>query len=231
MARSTFDGFPLESLAFLDQLSVNNNRDWFNANKQRYEDLIREPSLEFIEAMAAPLQKISPHFRAVAKKTGGSLMRVYRDTRFAKDKTPYKTNVGIHFRHEAGCDVHAPGFYLHIDTNEVFVGAGVWHPDSAALGKIREAIDNDPATWKRASRGKAFRSKYELAGDSLKRPPRGYDADHPLIDDLKRKDHIAMCRLDHDDLFEPTVVKHVAATFRSAKTYVRFLCEAIDVPF
>ena len=141
MSKSTFPGFPLEMLRFLNELSAHNNRSWFQANKSRYEEHLLEPSLAFIAAMVDPLAKISPHFRAVPKRMGGSLMRIYRDVRFAKDKRPYKTNVGIQFRHETGKDVHAPGFYFHIDPDEVFVGAGIWHPDSKTLGKIRKAIE------------------------------------------------------------------------------------------
>ena len=158
-------------------------------------------------------------------------MRIYRDVRFSKDKRPYKTNVGIHFRHEAGCDVHAPGYYFHIAPDEVFLGAGIWHPDSKALSKIRKAIDKDPAGWKKAQNGKAFRDRYTLEGDSLVRPPKGYDADHPLIDDLKRKDHIGVCHLDHDALFEPSILRETTATFRAAKPLMTFLCQSLGVKF
>ena len=231
MAKTKFPGFPLELLHFLNELSKHNNRSWFQANKSRYEQFVLKPSLEFIEAMVEPLAKLSPHFQAVPKRMGGSLMRIYRDVRFSKDKRPYKTNVGIHFRHKAGSDVHAPGFYFHIEPDEVYLGAGVWHPDSKALSKIRKAIDKNPATWKRAKGGKAFRRRFDLSGDSLQRPPRGYAEEHPLIDDLKRKDHIGICALDHDALFEPSIVKEAAAIFRTAKPYVNFLCDAIGVKF
>ncbi len=231
MAKTRFPGFPLGLLHFLHDLSKHNNRDWFQANKPRYEQELLAPSLGFIEAMADPLAKISPHFRAVPKKVGGSLMRIYRDVRFAKDKRPYKTNVGIQFRHEKGRDVHAPGFYFHIDADEVFFGAGIWHPDSQSLAKIRKAIDKRPAEWKKAKSAKAFRDRYELSGDSLKRPPRGYDADHPQIDDLKRKDFIGICKIDHDALLDPSLVKEAAAAFRAAKPLMAFLCQAIRVKF
>lgn len=226
-----FSGFPLGLLHFLNDLSKNNKRDWFQANKSRYETELLEPALAFIDAMADPLAKISPHFRAVPKKVGGSLMRIYRDVRFSKDKRPYKTNVGIQFRHVTGKDVHAPGFYFHIDPDEVFLGAGIWHPESQALGKIRKAIDKKSTDWKRAKNGKAFRDRFELAGDSLIRPPKGYDAQHPLIDDLRRKDHIAVCQLDHDMLFDPSIVRETAAAFRASKPYMSFLCKALGVKF
>ncbi len=230
-ANANFPGFPLGLLHFLNDLSKNNRRDWFQANQSRYESELLEPSLAFIDAMTQPLAKLSPHFRAVPKKVGGSLMRIYRDVRFSKDKRPYKTNVGIQFRHEKGKDVHAPGFYFHIDPDEVFLGVGIWHPDSQALGKLRKAIDKKSTDWKRAKNGKAFRDRFELAGDSLIRPPKGYDADHPLLEDLRRKDHIAVCQLDHDALFDPSLVKETAAAFRASKAYMSFLCRALGLKF
>ena len=231
MAKSTFDGFHPAMVQFLDELASHNNRDWFAKNKARYESDVLEPALRFIEAMQKPLAGISSHFLAIPKRLGGSLMRIYRDTRFAKDKRPYKTNVGIHFRHEKGKDVHAPGFYVHIEPDQFFIGCGIWHPDSTTLAKIRKTIHKDPAGWKRASRGKAFTRDFKLAGDSLKRPPRGFDAEHPLIDDLKRKDFIAVAELDMDELFRPGLVKATAAKMRTCKPLVSFLCGATKLPF
>ncbi len=181
--------------------------------------------------MQLPLGKISPHFRAVPKKVGGSLMRIHRDIRFSNDKRPYKTNLGIQFRHETGKDVHAPGFYFHVDTEQVFLAAGIWHPESSVLKAIRETIAEYPTDWRRACGGKAFRAKFELAGDSLKRPPRGYGIDHPLVEDLKRKDHIAVAALDHDVLFDKSLVKIAADHFKTAKRYMQFLCEAVGVDY
>jgi uncharacterized protein (TIGR02453 family) len=145
------------------------------------------PALDFIEAFAPRLEKISPHFRADPRPSGGSLFRIYRDTRFSKDKSPYKTNLGIHFRHDRAKDAHAPGYYLHIGPGEVFAGGGVGHPDTDAAKRIREAIVADPERWKRATRRGAFAKRLELGGDSLKRVPPWADADHPLAEDLKRK--------------------------------------------
>ncbi len=231
MGSPKFPGFDIELLHFLDELGHNNNRDWFAKNKDRYEHAVREPALAFIEAMAVPLKKASPHFQAIAKKTGGSLMRIYRDTRFGNDKTPYKTNVGIHFRHEVGKDVHAPGFYLHIEPESVFFGAGIWRPDSPTLASIRNAIDSFPPKWKRARDAKAFRETFELQGDSLKRPPRGYDADHRFIEDLRRKDFIGVMEMSVDSLFDPSIISDVEQGMKNAKPFMRFLCDAIHVDF
>jgi len=231
MKGSRFQGFSEDTIRFLRELARHNTRSWFEANRERYETEVREPALQYIEAMAEPLAKISPHFRAVPKKVGGSLMRVHRDLRFSRDKRPYKTNIGIQFRHEAGKDVHAPGYYLHIDPQEVFLGVGIWHPDSHTLRSIRDAIDQEPTAWKRAVKNKAFRNQFDLAGDRLKRPPQGYSADHPLIDDLKWKDFIGVCSLDHEDILLPSLVQETTQAFRAAKSYMAFLCRAIGVKF
>ena len=109
---------------FLKDVAANNNRPWWEDNKDRYISLIREPAKEFIEDFGPRLQAISEHFVADSRTNGGSLMRPYRDTRFSKDKTPYKTNIGIQFRHERGKDVHAPGFYIHIAPERLLGGCG-----------------------------------------------------------------------------------------------------------
>ena len=152
MSRSKFSGFGADTLKFLRQLANNNNRDWFTENKTRYEQSVVDPAFKFISRMGDELQSISSHFEAISRKQGGSLMRVYRDTRFSKDKTPYKTNIGIQFRHEVGKDVHAPGYYVHIEPGNIFVGVGMWHPESGALRAIRERIAGKPDDWKKFKR-------------------------------------------------------------------------------
>ena len=216
---------------FLRELSQNNDRDWFYANKHRYEALILEPSLAFIAAMSPYVRKVSRHFDAVPKRTGGSLMRVYRDTRFSRDKRPYKTNVGIQFRHVQGKDVHAPGLYFHIGLDEVFVAAGAWHPEAAALARIRERIVEHPATWRKARDHKPFRALFEFGGEKLKRPPRGFAPNHTYIEDLKRKDFICIHAFDAQSLFEPGLCEDVGRAFQTSKPLMRFLCKAQDLPF
>ncbi len=218
-------------LDFFEELSRNNKRDWFQANKERYIAEVRDPLLRFIEAFAPKLRRISPHYLADARSNGGSLFRIYRDTRFSKDKTPYKTWGAVQFRHEQGKDVHAPGFYLHVQPGNVFMGAGLWHPDAATLGRIREAIVDSPAKWKRAISAKAFKSSYELAGDSLKRPPRGFDPSHELIDDLKRKDFIAVAHVTEARLLRSDFLDRFAKTAGEAKPFMRFLTEAVGLDF
>ena len=150
-----FTGYPNDAMKFLRQLTKNNRREWFQENKTRYETEIVEPTLRLIEALEKHIAKVSEAFLAVAKKTGGSMMRIYRDTRFAKDKTPYKTNIGVHVRHRLGKDVHAPGFYVHVAPNEVFVGAGVWRPQPKVAAQIRARIQEEPSGWEE---GRAWKS-------------------------------------------------------------------------
>ncbi len=226
-----FAGFPPALLRFLAELEINNQRDWFNANKGRYEQNIVAPGLAFISAMATELARFAPRFRALPLRSGGSLMRIYRDTRFARDKRPYKTNVGIQFRHEHGTDVHAPAYYFHIDCHETFVGVGAWRPPSSALTAIRERIDEHPRTWLAARDDADFASRFALSGESLMRPPRGYGGNHPMIADLKRKSFIAIHHLQHDELAKPALVSRVGDAFQSATPFMKFLCDAVGVPF
>jgi uncharacterized protein (TIGR02453 family) len=223
--------FGPELFEFLVDLRANNNRDWFAANKHRYEEHLLEPALAFVDAFAPRLEAISPHFRADARPSGGSLFRIYRDTRFSKDKTPYKTNVGIHFRHERAKDAPAPGYYLHIGPGEVFAGGGIWHPSTDAATRIREAIVADPERWKSATRRGTFAKRLELGGDSLKRVPSWADPAHPFADDLKRKDYFGWARLSEEELLAPGFVDEYATICRAAAPLMQFLCNALDVPY
>lgn len=223
--------FTQASFQFLEALEANNNRAWFEAHRQEYETAVRGPALDFIAAMSDDIARLSPHFLAIPKKVGGSLMRVHRDVRFSRDKRPYKTNIGIHFRHAQGKDVHAPGYYVHLAADECFLGVGSWHPDSNALGRIRDAIMDNSAAWRKASRAPDFSKRFELVGDTLRSAPRGYPKDHPELEDLKRKDYIAIRPISRSLTtradFKPTVVE----AFRSAQPFMKFLCRALELPF
>ena len=172
MSRSWFDP---ALFTFLRQLARNNRRDWFLANKERYEHRLREPALQFISALAGPLSAISAHYVANPARVGGSLFRIQRDTRFASDKTPYKSWAGARFAHERRREVVAPSFYLHVQPGSCFAGGGLWHPESPTLRKVRDFIADNPAAWKKATRGKVFRAHLAFHGESLTRPPRRDD--------------------------------------------------------
>jgi uncharacterized protein (TIGR02453 family) len=190
---------------------------------------VREPLLKFIADFGVRLAEISPRYVADARKSGGSLFRIHRDVRFSKDKTPYKTAAGIQFRHESGKDVHAPGFYLHLEPGGVFTGVGIWQPDNQTLGKIRDMIVAQPTRWEAAKNNPAFTALYTLGGEALARPPKGYDPNHPLVEDLKRKDFIASTPFTEAQACAPDFIDHFAEACRTTAPFVQFLTEAIGL--
>ena len=216
---------------FLKELKANNNRDWFTENKARYKSEVLEPAVELVAQLEKPLAKAAPMLAVTPKAHNGSIMRIYRDTRFSKDKTPYKTNVGISVRHQADDCIHAPGVYIHLDTKECFIGAGCWRPERSTLASIRQSIAEDSKAWKRARDNKAFRAKFEFTGESLKTAPRDYPKDHPMIEDLRRIDFIAIAPLTRKELSSEDVVANLIDHIKKAKPLMRFLCDAIDVPY
>jgi uncharacterized protein (TIGR02453 family) len=222
--------FDPELFDFLRDLAKHNDRDWFNANKARYEDHVLEPALAFIEDFGYRLESISRHFRADTRKTGGSLFRIYRDTRFSKDKTPYKTNTGMHFRHKVAKDAHAPGFYLHLAPGQVFGGAGIWHPDTKTATKIRQAIVDKPERWREATR---FGDGVYLGGDDnmLKRVPTGFDASFEFADDLRRRDYFAWAELSEKAATTPGFLDEYTRVCESAAPLVKFICDALELDF
>ena len=219
---------------FLKELEANNNKPWWEENKDRYIRVIREPALDFIEDFGARIQKISPHYLADTRTNGGSLMRPYRDMRFSKDKTPYKTNVGIHFRHAGGKDVHAPGFYLHLEPSGSFGGVGLWNPEAKVAREIRQAINDDPIGWKKATKGKLFTDVWSIDnGDesTLKRVPKELEQDHPYPDDLRLKTFTAGTRLSQKMVTSSGFDGELAAEFKRASNYMAFLSDAIGVTY
>jgi uncharacterized protein (TIGR02453 family) len=223
--------FNMEFFDFLKELKQNNTREWFQANKERYRSVVQEPLLRFISDFSEPLHDISPEFVADPRPSGGSMFRIYRDVRFAKDKSPYKTHAAAQFRHRAGRDAHAPGFYLHLEPGNVFVGAGSWHPGREALESIRTAIAEDPGRWRSILEDQRFSKRHELVGDSLKRPPRGFDPEHAAIEELKRKDFISIENFSQTKACSVGFIDVVAESFEIASPLVRFLTEAVGQPF
>ena len=217
--------FSPDVFTFLRQLKRNNDREWFAKNKARYQQSIVEPALSFIGGFASQLEKISPFFVADARPTRGSLFRIYRDTRFSNDKRPFKTHVGIHFSHSSGKDAHAPVFYLHLEPENCFAAAGIWHPDNRALTKVRTAIVRDAEQWAKV------RKKLTLEGDRLSRPPRGFDPNHPFIDDLKMKDFVASAVLTEDQICSDKLMRDFASACRQMSPLVEFTTRALGLKF
>jgi len=230
--KHVFNGFPKDYFAFFRELKAHNERGWFEANKERFRNEVQAPMSEFIAAMAPHLAKLSKEFIADPRPHGGSMFRIYRDVRFSKDKRPYKEHGACQFRHRLGRDVHAPGFYVHLGPSEVFIGGGLWMPDADALAKIRSAIAVDPIAWKKIVTAKNFREKFGgIEGEQLMRPPRGFDPQHPFIDDIRRKSFVVGRDSTENEARSQRFVDDVGACFKAAVPLVRFLCGALAVPF
>lgn len=217
--------FNPELFDFLRQLKRHNNREWFAKNKTRYQQVAVDSAMSFIQGFAPHLAKLSPHFVADARPSRGSLFRIYRDTRFASDKQPFKTHVGIRFSHENGKDVHAPLFYLHLEPEGCFAAAGVWHADSRALTKIRTAIAANSQQWTKAIR------KLELEGECLSRPPKGFDPNHPCIQYLKRKDFVSSVAITEEQVCGPAFMRDYTAACRRMLPLVEFTTKALGLKF
>ena len=215
---------------FLKQLRSHNDRDWFQRNKARYEADVRDPMLRLIGDLRPGLYKISPYFVADPSPSRGSMMRIYRDIRFSSDKSPYKTNAAAQFWHEKGSDGATPGFYLHLQPQKSFFGGGLWRPEPDALRKIRGAIAADPKRWKQATSAKQLGAGCTTGGESLQRPPRGYDPDHPLIADIKRKDFVVGCPLSDREVRGRGLRDLLLQRFRATWPYMHFLSRALGLP-
>lgn len=214
--------------SFLSDLAAHNTREWFKENRARYEADLKEPAQRFILAMGERLADVSPSLRADPRPVGGSLFRIHRDMRFSKDKTPYKTHAGIHFRHSAAKDAHAPGLYVHLEPSGSFLGLGIWRPASAPLRAIREALVEEPDRWSDAVAALAA-GGLELSGDSLTRMPRGFDAGHPLADDLRRKDFIAVAPLNRAEVTSAGLPDGLVRRATAGRPLLHFVCDALGV--
>jgi uncharacterized protein (TIGR02453 family) len=223
--------FSPATFRFLRALDRNNNRDWFNEHKADYERHVREPFLQLVTDMQAPLAGISAHYRADPRKNGGSLYRIYRDTRYSNNKLPYKPWQGSRFFHERRREIPAPAFYLHIQPGDCFVGGGMWHPEPDVLKRIRAFIADNPDTWKRATRSSAFGQHFTFWGESLVRPPHGFDPAHELIDDLKRKDFAAGQGFDDALACSAELLPRTVEAFRRVAPMIDYLCAVQELEF
>ena len=211
--------FDEELFAFLSALKRHNDRTWFQENKERYETKVRDPLVDFIADVGPELRKISPRLVADPRPVGGSMFRIHRDVRFSKDKSPYKTHMGAHFP-LGGKGVAGPGYYFHLEPGRSMVGGGMWIPEPAALQDIRERISARPAEWRKA------RGTLDEHGDELKRPPRGFDPDDPMIEDIKRRSFTAGVRLTDAQVTSPTLMKTFVGACKDLAPMMRFLAAA-----
>ena len=229
VASSPFTGFSPDAVQFLADLAANNDRSWFQPRKADYERLLKEPLEAFIVALRDRLDARGIPLRADPAR---SPFRIYRDVRFSKDKSPYKTNIGASFpwaEATAGADgahdgAHGVGGYFHFAPGEIYVGGGMWHPDKPKLDAWRRLVADDPARAHAAIEDPTFVAHFgKVDGDRLQRVPSGYPSDHPDAELLKLKDVTFGRRLSDDEAFSPRLPDVVADEFAAAVPVMRVL--------
>ncbi|MEA5669239.1 DUF2461 domain-containing protein [Stenotrophomonas sp. MH1] len=220
------------SYKFLRGLARHNDKAWFAEHKQQYEEYVRQPFLRLITDLQPDLTEVSEHFRADPRTVGGSLFRIYRDSRFSNDKTPYKTWQGARLFHERRKEVPAPSYYIHLAPGENFIGAGIWHPEPDTQRKLRQFIFDNPGSWKAAAHAPAVRKRYDFeTSEKLVRPPRGFPADFEFIDDLKHRNWVLWRAIDDDTMTGPRLRQTLAKDLAALAPFVDYLCAALDLEF
>jgi uncharacterized protein (TIGR02453 family) len=234
VATPTFTGFRPEAIQFLADLAANNDRAWFQPRKGEYERLLKEPLEALIAALAERFAARRIPLRADPVK---SPFRIYRDVRFSKDKSPYKTNLGASFpwigeepgdgggRSHTG-SVHSSGGYFHLSPGEIYVGGGIWHPEKPWLDAFRQRVADDPDGIRGLVAAPAFKKAFgslSTDGHALQRVPSGYPPDHPSADLLKLKDVIFGRRLSDADARSPDLPDVIADSFAVALPVMRYL--------
>lgn len=226
------DFFDARSLTFLRQLACNNQKAWFQAHRGQYDTFVREPFERLLVALQPALEKISPQFRADPARVGGSLYRIHRDARYSHDKSPYKSWQGARLYHLRRREVPAPAFYLHLQPGGSFIGAGMWHPEPEVLRRLRGFVFENPTSWEAAAHAPAVRRHFGLMEEEkLVRPPRGFPADFPFIDDLKLRNFVLWRALDDATITAPGLDRLIARDLRTLAPFVDYLCAALDLEF
>lgn len=184
-----FNGFSAEGIQFLTDLAHNNDRDWFNPRKDVFKREVQAPALAFVEALGARLKSISPVITFDTRANGsGSMMRIYRDVRFSKDKRPYKTNIGIVFWEGSGKKTEVPSFYFHLQPGNAWMAGGLYRFPRPSLERYRQAVDDDEAGPDLLKGVAAVQDAgLRVEGEQYVRVPRGFAKDHPRADWLRYK--------------------------------------------
>lgn len=227
MTTPAFEGFPKASLTFLRKLARNNNREWFAANRDEYQNVIVDPGRAFVTALGEALEKRFPHINYDTRMNGsGSMMRIARDTRFSADKTPYRTRLGFFFWEGAGHKRNCPGFFINLTANGGGVYAGKWMFPDEMLKRYRSAVDNEKSGRALCRLIKSLDAKHglEVGGAQYKRVPKGYALDHPRADLLKNKGlRVEVDTLDKMLLTSKSLVAHCAKMAGRAAPLHRWL--------
>ena len=219
--RTAFAGFPEEMVRFFRSLKRNNRREWFQPRKHLFEQHVKTPMLELVSAINAGLAKFAPDYVTEPKE---AVFRIYRDTRFSADKTPYKTHIAASFARRGGERLGAGGFYFSVSNETIEVAAGIWHPDRDVTLLVRNHIAETHAELNRILADKKARKLTgNLQGDTLTRSPKGFDPEHPAAGFIKMKDWILDARLDPSLATTPQLHREVVARFRAMTPLIQYL--------
>jgi uncharacterized protein (TIGR02453 family) len=215
---SHFAGFPAEALRFLRSLERNNNREWFQPRKEQFETVVKAPMLALVEEVNKDLAKYAPEYVTEPKS---AVFRIYRDTRFSADKTPYKTNIAASFRKRGS---QGGGLYFSVSHKEVEIAAGIYHPDREVMLGVRQHIaENHEELRRLLADAKRVKLCGGLRGDELSRAPKGFDTCHPALDLIRKKDWLLDVTLEATKATTPDIVKEINSRFRAMHPFVEFL--------
>ena len=218
-----FLGMPKDALVFLRGLKRNNTREWFEKNKERFEQTVKDPFLSLLHEVGEQLHSFHASIVVDPKKNA---YRIYRDIRFSKDKTPYKTWIAASFTFKGGDRKTSPGFYLHIGADELIIGGGLWDPIPEKLKRLRASIDANPKEMKSILGSAKFKQTFTaLEGESLKSVPKGFEKDHPAAELLKRKQFLCSITLQPEASLKKQFVKTAVDTFKAMTPFVKYLFE------
>jgi uncharacterized protein (TIGR02453 family) len=212
--------FPKEGLQFLRSLKRNNNREWFQERKDLYETHVKQPMQNLLAALVGAVEKFAPEMTASPK-----VSRIYRDVRFSKDKSPYKSYValGTGLKDEEGAR-----FYLHIDTAELFIGGGMYMPSPEELRAVRGHIAEKPAGFTKIVKARRFRAMFgAVEGEQLSRVPRDVSPDHPAAEYLRHQQFYVGRTFPPEKAIASQFYALAVETFREMVPFVRFLNEPI----
>jgi uncharacterized protein (TIGR02453 family) len=222
--RSRFSGFSPDALSFLRALKRNNRREWFQPRKEKYESLIKAPMLELIECLNQELARFAPHYIQPPQK---AVYRIYRDTRFSKDKTPYKTHISAIFPRSNAVKREGAVFYFHFTEKELLVFGGVWSPERDELRAYRTLIqESHEELAEILAQPKLRRAFGELQGEQLSRMPKGFPVDHPAEGLLRQRQWYLENTLDAKILCSPRLPQELAKRFELMAPFVEFMNRA-----
>jgi uncharacterized protein (TIGR02453 family) len=222
LPKSPFPGFPEEAIKFFRGLDRNNHRDWFQPRKPVFDEQIKAPMIQLCEALNVALKRFAPNYVSDPAK---AIYRIYRDTRFSKDKTPYKTHIAASFRHRfMGCDAHGAGFYFQVSHKDVSVGGGIYMPTPETLLAVRNHIAEHHKELDRILQARNVKRLLgEVQGDALTRTPKGWPPDHPAAGYLRRKQIYFFTELSPEIATTPDVFKEIVTRFEAMTPFIEFM--------